>query len=232
MTRRPTREELSHERLGGRFAEALSTYDTRRRVEVLVDEFLSEDAVRGREALDVGSGLGFFSERLVQRGAAATACDIGPGLVERTRARAGCTAVVADALRLPDTFGANHFDLVVSSECIEHTPSPSEAVAGMLAVLKPGGLLSLSTPNLVWQPIVRAATRLKLRPFDGYEHFSSWASLRRTVTAHGGEILQERGLHLFPFQFGLHGLSTWCDEHLQPARGMMINICLLARKRS
>ncbi len=102
----------------------------------------------------------------------------------------------------------------------------------MLAVLKPGGLLSLSTPNIVWQPVVRAATRLKLRPFDGYEHFSSWASLRRTVQGHGGEIVRERGLHLFPFQFGLHALSVWCDEHLQAARGLMINICLLARKRS
>jgi 2-polyprenyl-6-hydroxyphenyl methylase/3-demethylubiquinone-9 3-methyltransferase len=232
MTRRPTGEELAHERLGSRFAEALSQYDTRRRVQVLIDEFLRDDAVRGREALDVGSGLGFFSERLVRRGARVTACDIGPGLVEHTRARAGCTAVVADALRLTDTFGASRFDLVVSSECIEHTPSPLEAVAEMLAVLRPGGLLSLSTPNIIWQPVVRAATRLKLRPFDGHEHFSSWASLRRTVQAHGGDIVREAGLHLYPFQFGLHALSTWCDEHLQAGRGLMINICLLARKRS
>jgi 2-polyprenyl-3-methyl-5-hydroxy-6-metoxy-1,4-benzoquinol methylase len=230
MTRRPTREELAHERLGDRFASALSTYDTRRRVQVLIDEFLGDSDVRGREALDVGSGLGFFSERLVQRGARVTACDIGPGLVAQTRARAGCAAVVADALRLAETFGAGRFDLVVSSECIEHTPSPLDAVAGMLAVLKPGGLLSLSTPNVVWQPVVRAATRLKLRPFDGYEHFSSFASLRRVVEANGGEIFRERGLHLFPFQLGLHRLSTWCDDHLQAARALMINLCVLARK--
>ena len=34
--------EYCHERLGTQFAEALSDYDTQRRVEVLVDEFLSE----------------------------------------------------------------------------------------------------------------------------------------------------------------------------------------------
>jgi len=28
----------------------------------------------------------------------------------------------------------------------------------MIAVLKPGGYLSLSTPNLLWYPVVRAAT--------------------------------------------------------------------------
>ena len=41
-----------------------------------------------------------------------------------------------------------------------------------------------------------------------------------------------RGLHLFPFQFGMHGLSRWCDAHLQTFRLAMINICVLARKRS
>ncbi len=227
--RQPTAGELTHERLGSRFADALSTYDTRRRVDVLVDEFL-RDQVGGREVLDVGCGLGFFSQRLVERGARVTACDIGPGLVEQTRARAGCTAVVADALRLTDTFGRGRFDVVVSSECIEHTPTPGEAITQMLAVLKPGGLLSLSTPNLVWQPVVRLATALKLRPFDGHENFSSWSSIRRTIEANGASVVAERGLHLFPFQLPLHTLSTWCDRHLQMARVVMITICVLARK--
>lgn len=229
MIRQPTAGELTHERLGPRFADALSTYDTRRRVDVLVDELLA-DHVAGREVLDVGCGLGFFSQRLVERGGRVTACDIGPGLVEQTRARAGCTAVVADALRLTDTFGRDLFDVVVSSECIEHTPSPGEAIAQMLAVLKPGGLLSLSTPNLLWQPVVRLATALKLRPFDGHENFSSWAAIRRTLESRGASVLAERGLHLFPFQLPAHRLSTWCDRHLQLTRPLMINICVLARK--
>lgn len=231
MMRRPSEPELAHERLGHRFAAALSAYDTQRRVDVLIDEFLRHEDLRGREALDVGSGLGHFSERLVQRGARVTACDIGPGLVETTRARAGCDAVVADALHLVDAFGAARFDVVVSSECIEHTPAPLDAVAQMVAVVKRGGLISISTPNVLWQPVVRAASRLKLRPFDGYEHFSGWSVLRHALGVHGADIVAERGLHLFPFQMGMHRLSRWCDDHLQAARGLMINICLLARKR-
>jgi 2-polyprenyl-6-hydroxyphenyl methylase/3-demethylubiquinone-9 3-methyltransferase len=230
MGRRPDLQELAYERLGDRFADALSSYDTRRRVDVLVDGFLTNEMIRGKRVLDVGCGLGFFSERLASRGATVTACDIGPGLVDRTRQRVGCDAVVADALCLVDTFGRDRFDAVVSSECIEHTPSPLDALTQIVAVVKPGGLIALSTPNRLWQPIARTASRLGLRPFDGYENFSTWTSIRRTFEREGAEVVAERGLHLFPFQFGLHGLSTWCDEHLQGARALMINLCVLARK--
>jgi hypothetical protein len=46
----------------------------------------------------------------------------------------------------------------------------------------------------------------------------------------GLEILRERGLHLFPFQLPVHGLSRWCDRNLQLLRGGMINLCVLGRK--
>src|SRR5438045_426847 len=88
--RQPSTEELRHERLGDRFGEALCEYDTRRRVEVLIDQMLGDVQLHGMRALDVGCGLGFFSQRLHERGAIVTACDIGPGLVQRTRERVGC----------------------------------------------------------------------------------------------------------------------------------------------
>lgn len=228
--REPDQKEYSHDRLGDRFEDALSEYDTVRRVETLIDSFLSDDMVRGKEVLDVGSGLGFFSERLVQRGADVVACDLGPNLVERTARRAGCKAQVADALRLTETFGTDRFDLVVSSECIEHTPDPEAALRQMAGVLKPGGYLAVSTPNVVWYPVVRAATLCKLRPFDGFENFSSWSGIRRTLESSAIEIVREQGLHLFPFQLGLNGVSRWCDRHLQRLKGAMINICVLGRK--
>jgi 2-polyprenyl-6-hydroxyphenyl methylase/3-demethylubiquinone-9 3-methyltransferase len=180
--------------------------------------------------LDVGCGLGFFSQRLVQRGGDVVASDIGPTLVDKTRQRAGCEAVVADAMRLVEHFGPDSFDGVVSSECIEHVPEPRVAVEQMVRVVKPGGFLSLSTPNRLWQPVVRAATVLRLRPFDGHENFSTWRSLRDTLRSAGVAIERERGLHLFPFQIPLHRLSMWCDQHWQCVRGLMVNICVLGRK--
>lgn len=223
-------EEMSHDRLAERMDELVSSYDTSRRVKVLIDDFLGPDRVKGRRVLDVGCGIGYFSERLAQLGANVTACDLGPRLVELTRARVGCRVEIVDALDLVAHFGANQFDAVVSSECIEHTPDPMKAVAQMLGVLKPGGWLSLSTPNLPWQSIVRLASRLQLRPFDGLENFSSWTSLRRAIADNGGTMKAEYGLHLWPFQMGLHRLSGAADAHLQALRGLMINICILATK--
>lgn len=222
--------ELCHDRLADRFADLLSSYDTLRRVETLVDEFLPADRVNGADTLDVGCGLGYFSERLQQAGARVTACDLGPRLLEMTRERVGCECVEADALDLVSQFGRERFDVVVSSECIEHTPDPQKALQQMAAVLKPGGLLAVSTPNRVWQPVVQLATRMKLRPFDGYERFLSWNDARTTLRASGLDIVREQGLHLFPFQFRMHGLSRWCDQRLQMLRGGMINLCILAEK--
>jgi hypothetical protein len=90
--------------------------------------------------------------------------------------------------------------------------------------------MSLSTPNLVWQPLVRLASRLRLRPFEGLENFSSWRSLRDVIGANRGIVEREYGLHLWPFQLGFHELSRAADHHLQSCRAGMINICLLARK--
>lgn len=222
--------ELVHNRLADNFGELLSNYDTDRRLETLVDDFFPPEKLAGAKVLDVGCGLGMFSERLQKRGAIVTATDIGERLLEMTKARVGCECVQADALDLVGTFGENRYDCVVSSECIEHTPDPKQAIRQMAKVLKPGGWLALSTPNRTWQPVVHLATTLKLRPFDGYEKFLSWGEVRSTLASSGMILRREAGLHVFPFQLPLHRLSRWCDHRLQFLRGGMVNLCVLAEK--
>ncbi len=224
-------KEYVHDRLGEKFADALSEYDTTRRLEILIDRFLPVERVAGRVALDVGAGLGFFSARLQAKGATVTAADIGQNLLNLVHERVGCRCECVDALELAEHFGRESFDLVVSSECIEHTPDPLSAVRQMAAVLRPGGYLALSTPNLPWYPVVWAATKVRFRPFDGLENFSTFGRIRRTLDESGIDVVEEYGLHLFPFQLPLHGLSAWCDRHLQGLRHCMINICVLGRKR-
>ena len=46
---------------------------------------------------------------------------------------------------------------------------PARAIGEMLSVLRCGGYLSLSTPNVVWNPIVRLASAVRLRPFEETE---------------------------------------------------------------
>ena len=102
----------------------------------------------------------------------------------------------------------------------------------MSVVLKTGGLLSLSTPNYLWWPVVRLSSALKLRPFEGLENFSSFKSLTRAVEQSNMQVLLKEGLHLFPFQLGAHRFSTWLDRHCQIMRHFMINLCVLATKRA
>ncbi len=226
-----TDKEFDHDRLGEAFTSAISAYDTERRVNVLVNTFLQHLDPTGLRALDVGCGYGHFSAALLGKGFDVTAVDIGPHLVNATRNRVGCRAQVADAMTLSQEMGCNSFDLVVSSECIEHTPNPSRVIGEMARTLKPGGWLSLSTPNVLWWPVVAAASKLRLRPFDALENFSTWRGLRKTFDENGIDVIKEYGLHLFPFQFGLHRLSKYIDQRAQFCRQLMINICLLGQKR-
>ena len=81
----------------------------------------------------MGCGLGFFSERLVQCGAQVTACDIGPNLLRGHGGASRLHGAEADALHLSDLIAPNQFDIVVSSECIEHTRDPARAIREMCA---------------------------------------------------------------------------------------------------
>jgi 2-polyprenyl-3-methyl-5-hydroxy-6-metoxy-1,4-benzoquinol methylase len=147
---------LAHDRLADRFDEVMNRYDLERRLQVLVDGFLSDVALQGRLALDAGCGTGPFSRALHERNAHVVALDLGPRLVSRVNKRYGICAVTGTLLALP--FASETFDIVLSSEAIEHTPDPLAATLELCRVVKPGGHLVLSTPNRLWQGPVRWAS--------------------------------------------------------------------------
>src|SRR5260370_38843380 len=101
----------------------------------------------------------------------------------------------------------------------------------MCKVLRPGGYLAVSTPNLLWYPVVRTATTLRFRPFDGLENFSTFRSIRSVLESEQLSILKEKGLHIIPFQLPMKRDSQWCDHHAQALRRFMINLCVFARKK-
>jgi 2-polyprenyl-6-hydroxyphenyl methylase/3-demethylubiquinone-9 3-methyltransferase len=222
------RKELTHERLTSRFDELMDDYDLGRRRDVLVDRFLG-GSIRGRLVLDAGCGVGGVTRALVARGARVIALDIGPRLAAETRARCGCRAVVGTIARTG--FASETFDAVLSSEAIEHTADPKQAVVELYRLVKPGGSLVLSTPNRLWQGPVRAASALGLRPYDGYENFLWPGQLRRILESAGAQVLEHRGIHLWPFQIkGLHRASRWVDGFGAALLPLMINQCVHCRK--
>jgi len=145
-------------------------------------------------------------------------------------ARAGSRGVVGDACRLP--IRDDSFDLVISSEMLEHASEPVRAIAELARVLRSAGLLVLTTPNRVWQAPVRLASRLGLRPFRGLENFLGWSTLERACWAAGLEVLAHVGFHPWPFQLGFEAAARRTEKRFAAGRAgrLMVNQALVARK--
>jgi SAM-dependent methyltransferase len=103
----------------------------------------------GPSVLNLGSGPFFELEHLRDSGRRFTVCDVDARAVDLAKQRYAARLAGADvlgpagALPYPD----HSFDTVVSMDVIEHVPEPLPWVREALRVLKPGGLLFLTTPN-------------------------------------------------------------------------------------
>jgi len=189
----------------------MNRYDLQRRLETVFGEFLGQYDLSDLRLLDAGCGTGWFSLWACERGARVTAVDIGPRLLAQVRRKCRARTVLGDVLDLQFDDGA--FDVVVSSECIEHTRDPRRAVRELIRVCRPGGLAVITSNNRIWWWLCNLANRLHLRPYEGIENWPRWSQLREWVEQESAEILDMRGLHLFPFQLSLlHPVLRFLDR--------------------
>lgn len=143
-----------------RVGEQLERFDVGERRGRLIDAehrgryWWATQLVSGKEVLDAACGTGYGSRILSDAGAArVTGVDVSPDAVEVTAACLGeeGSATVADICDLP--FGDESFDLIVSLETIEHVAAGSKAIAEFKRVLRPDGLLLVSSPNPAVYPV-------------------------------------------------------------------------------
>jgi len=95
--------------------------------------------VEGRRVLEVGSldvngSFRSLMEQFLPRAYAGVDICSGPGVDE-----------LIPAERLVERFGAESFDIVVSTELLEHVADWRKAVGNLKAVLRPGGILLITT---------------------------------------------------------------------------------------
>ena len=105
----------------------------------------------GDRYLDAGSGVTPLANVFAKRGVDAHSCDYNAGLIEQLRnfqpgriygADVGYSAQDLTRLSFPDA----SFDAISCISVLEHIPAPSDqrAIAELLRVLKPGGVLALT----------------------------------------------------------------------------------------
>ncbi|NJK86317.1 MAG: class I SAM-dependent methyltransferase [Bacteroidales bacterium] len=116
----------------------------KRRVNMLTGHITSTDQV-----LELGCGTGYFTRELVKTGASITAIDISPDLLEEAKKN----VTEKNARFIQDNayamnFESNSFNTVVGSSVLHHLEL-SKALPEIYRVLKPGGKLFFTEPNMM-----------------------------------------------------------------------------------
>ena len=196
-----------------------STYDEKwsisydeRCIDYARDRFV---AVAGRhgwpygEALEIGSGTGFFLLNLMQAGVVAKGhvTDLSPGMVEaavRNGAALGLDVAgrVADAESIP--YGDATFDLVVGHAVLHHVPDVELAMREVLRVLKPGGrFVFAGEPTRVGDWYARHLGRLTWQATTRLTHLpvlrDRWARPRAELAASSRAAALESVVDLHTF---------------------------------
>lgn len=217
-----------YEQFAKHFDSKMNMYDTNRRLDIVFNELLP-DTLKGKVLLDAGCGTGWFSKEAYMRGAQVISMDLGQNLLDQVAKKCDSKRIVGSVLDIP--FGDNYFDIVISSDVIEHTPDPQKAIREMKRVLKKNGVLALTVPNKIWYPAIFIANKFKLRPYEGYENWVGWFELQQWFKEIGLSVAEIKGIHLFPFVLPFtHRLLRVLDKFGHVVGPVMLNICIKAIK--
>jgi len=107
-------------------------------------------ALTGLSVVDVGCGAGLVCEPLARLGAAVTGLDAARANIEVARLHAVRSDLAIDYRDTPAEellAGTERFDVVLALEVVEHVVEPAAFLATCAGLLKPGGLLIVSTIN-------------------------------------------------------------------------------------
>jgi ubiquinone/menaquinone biosynthesis C-methylase UbiE len=176
----------------------------------IVSMLATLDQPASATVLDAGCGPGNLVLELAARYGHVCAMDASPRMVSLARSHAARHANVSyhvgNIEALPFADGA--FDLVCSAGVIEYLPRVDEAVKEMRRVLRPGGLLVLSTTNAVapahWvrpvlEPVARVpvvARAFGLQPGDFQLTYHRIGEFKKRLAAADRVLERERHFYL------------------------------------
>jgi len=110
---------------------------------------LSSHLKPGMTVLELGCGAGYFTQELARSGADIVAIDVSPELLEIARTNCSSSNVqyqIQNAYAL--SYSEAVFDSVVGSSVLHHLEI-EEALCDIYRVLKPGGTIYFTEPNML-----------------------------------------------------------------------------------
>jgi len=136
------------------------------------------DPRKGEIILDLGCGPGYYTKKIIQKGARVFAVELAKNYLNQAKKFVGenknVEFLVADATRLP--FPKEYFDKVLFTEVIEHIPNYKESLKETKRVLKREGVLVISTPSKFSPLNLAYSLKRKLKHYTFNEHVHEFTS--------------------------------------------------------
>jgi 2-polyprenyl-3-methyl-5-hydroxy-6-metoxy-1,4-benzoquinol methylase len=153
----------------------------------------------GEHVLDVGCGEGRFTAALVDAGARVVGIDVAQEPLRRARAERSDLDLQFVPAQGPWPLEDTSFDAVWAGETIEHVADTAGWLSEVRRVLRPGGLLLLSTPahgplTLLGLALSRRAFAARFDPSSDHLRFYSRATLAELLGEFGFAEIALRGI--------------------------------------
>lgn len=169
-------------------------------------EMLARHGATGGRLLDVGAAAGFFVDEARKRGWEVEGLDVSPDMTEYARTE---LALPVTTGHFKDFTSDRTFDLITMWDYIEHTVDPVGDVERAASLLRPGGLLVLSTGDIDTFVARASGRRWHLLTPRHHNYFFSARTLDVVLSGAGLEV--ESSKHragYFSVTYLVHKLRT------------------------
>ncbi|MFA6000997.1 MAG: class I SAM-dependent methyltransferase [Thermoleophilia bacterium] len=159
---------------------------------------------KGSEVLELGVATGYFSRYLSQ----VLGCQVDGVELDAVMAREAkpwCRRLLVadlDKIRLADHFSPAAYDAVICADVLEHLAGPEDVLEQLKGLLKPGGLVVMSIPNIAYagQVLSLMAGEFEYRS-EGildrtHRRFYTRQSLLKMIDEAGYDLLGVEPVHL------------------------------------
>lgn len=160
--------------------------------------------------LDIGAATGILMHEAKSKGWQVSGVEPSLWAVAEAQKRYALD-IVAGTLE-SGRFESESFDVVTLLDVIEHVPAPRSLLVEIHRILKPSGLLVLSTPN-IGSIIARILGPKWWHIRRAHQYYFTWQTIRRLLAETGFVVVRKR---YYPWAFTLHYWFSRFENFFRP----------------